>query len=482
MPLFITSGILFLALLLYWNKNFNGIKPKNLILLVASYGCYALWDWKFLILVIFITFVNFGTGYLISSSPDRKRRTIYLIISIVINLLVLVVFRYYNFFIERFSAISDLLGFKLSLSVLKIGIPLGITIFTLQALSYSIEVYRDRIKPAGDFIPFAAYVAFFPQMFSGPVERATTLLPQYLGNRQFDKGNIYSGLKLIIWGIFKKVVIANNFAIYANEIFNNYTDYSGLTILAGLVSFAIQIYGELSGLSDIATGTARLFGINLTINFRFPYLSRNLNEFWNKWNISLIGWLKEYIYLPVEKTRKGNWIIFLNLFVLFCLVGLWHGGNISVVAFGLFNALLVVPSVIKPANPKKESGISLKGTLIPLIGYLVTAIIILAGLTLFRSNSIHDAYNILLNLSSNLFTVSVNELRSLGNGFTATISNVLILIFYLFIEWLYRKEEYVLKSEKPDSLNTREIVIIVLIIIIVLFFNQPGDTTLIINN
>jgi len=467
--------VLLVILFLYWIKPRIGSKIQNILILLASYGCYSLWNWKLLALVIFITALNFFIGKAISASEGKSKGKFFLITNVIIHIGLFAFFRYFNFFIEDLTKIFSLLGIEMSVKPFEVIVPLGISIYTLQALSYSIEIFRNKIQPTKDIIAFSAYVSFFPQMLAGPVERATTLLPQFFNERLFNKESFITGLSRIIWGLFKIIVVANNCAIYSNEIFSNYGDYTGLTIFAGLIAFAFQFYADISGLSDIATGVARLFGFSLSANFKFPFFSKGFGDFWSKWNISLMTWLKEYVYLPLGGSDKKKWITFINLFVLFLLVGMWHGGNYSFILFGLINAILVIPSVLR-ASVISNSSVSTNTKLFPgvldIIQYLITFSIIAIGLIFFRATSLSDAMNILHNLFTNIFSVSMLEFRSLGNGFAATLSNVLVLGVYVIIEWIQRDKEFALDFNDGKTSVNKKWIISALVLILILFFNQ----------
>ena len=284
---------------LYWIIGSKNIKTQNLLLFVVSYVFYGWWDWRFLSLIFFSTLVDYSIGSGLKTNTNQSQRKILLWVSILVNLGFLGFFKYYNFFLDNFISAFTFFGGSFTASSLQIILPVGISFYTFQTLSYSIDVYKRKLEPTRDFIAFGAFVSFFPQLVAGPIERATNLLPQFYKKRRFNYSNAVNGLKQILWGFFKKVVIADNCAEFANQIFNNSADYSGSSLLVGALFFTFQIYGDFSGYSDIAIGTSRLFGFNLMKNFAFPYFSRDIAEFWRRWHISLSTWFRDYLYIPL---------------------------------------------------------------------------------------------------------------------------------------------------------------------------------------
>lgn len=467
----ITAGILLLALLLYYLRPLSKYRMQNLLLTVASFACFALTDWKLMVLVAALALMSFVSGKLISVAGEKSKKRTLLIINTVVLLAVLLLFRHFNFFINDINRLLGLIGLSPALPLLKVVVPLGISIYTLQAMSYTFDVYREKIQPLNDITAFMAWVAFFPQMFAGPVERASVMIPQFTRDRNYSNKDAAEGAKRILLGLFKKLVIANNMAFYAEEIFNSYSVYSGFTILAGLLAFAFQLWADLSGLADVATGTARLFGIRLSNNFRFPYFATSLRQFWSKWNISLMAWLNEYVYIPMGGDKGSSLKVFRNLFIFFLLVGLWHGGNISFLLFALINALLILPATLR-TNRDEAARKGLPAVLGRLAGFLLTALLLIIGLTFFRAATAADAWGILKNLTANVTTISVNELRSLGDGLGSVMINAAILGAWIVFEWCRRKQDHVFDMEgiKP-WLQT---IIYITVLILLLFFHQPG--------
>src|SRR5664279_4858360 len=293
--------------LLYWFGTKGILKFQNILLLVSSYFFYACWDWRFLFLLIFSTLLDYFTGIKIHAAKFTKIKSLWLCLSICVNLGFLGVFKYYNFFAAQFAEGLSLLGMKTNFGTLQVILPVGISFYTFHGLSYVLDIYKNKIIPERNFIDYSVFVSFFPLLVAGPIERATHLLPQILKERKFDYSKAVDGLRQILWGLFKKMVIADSCAEYANTIFNNSADYSGSTLVLGALFFTIQIYCDFSGYSDIAIGTARLFGIDLLRNFAFPYFSRDIAEFWRRWHISLTTWFRDYLYIPLGGSRGGKW-------------------------------------------------------------------------------------------------------------------------------------------------------------------------------
>ena len=312
---------------LYWLCNRN-LKLQNGVLLLSSYYFYSCWDWRFLSLITLSTIVDYCIGLgLKNESHSISIRKLLLWISVGVNIGLLGFFKYYNFFIEQFTTAFTLFGASFEGSTISIILPVGISFYTFQTLSYTIDVYRKKIEPTTNVLAFSAFVSFFPQLVAGPIERASNLFPQFIKKKQFDYTSAVDGMRQILWGLFKKMIIADNCAEIANTVFNSPTDHSASTLVLGAVFFAFQIYGDFSGYSDIAIGTARLFGFNLMKNFSFPYFSRDIAEFWRRWHISLSTWFRDYVYIPLggSKTSKAKQIR--NVFIVFIVSGFWHGAN-----------------------------------------------------------------------------------------------------------------------------------------------------------
>lgn len=320
----------------------RSLKLQNIILLIGSYIFYGWWDWRFLSLIFISTVVDFFIGKSIYNTTNLKTRNILLLISICTNLGILGFFKYFDFFITSAVDLLQLFHIQANISTLNILLPVGISFYTFQTLSYTIDIYRNQLKATKNFLDFATFVSFFPQLVAGPIERAVTFLPQIENPRKITPDKVEVGIYLIIWGLFKKVAVADRAALVANNIFNNYTSHTGIDILLGIFAFAIQIYGDFSGYTDIARGIAKLMGFDLMLNFRLPYFALNPTDFWNRWHISLSTWLRDYLYIPLGGNRKGPRKTYRNLFLTMLLGGLWHGAAWNFVIWGIYHGLILI--------------------------------------------------------------------------------------------------------------------------------------------
>jgi D-alanyl-lipoteichoic acid acyltransferase DltB (MBOAT superfamily) len=339
-----------IVFVLYWfvaNKNF---KLQNFLIVAASYLFYGWWDWRFLSLILFSTIIDYTIGQKLRVEENETKRKVLLWSSILLNLGFLGFFKYYNFFLDNFITAFSFFGTEINANSLNIILPVGISFYTFQTLSYTIDVYKRKLEPTKDIIAFSAFVSFFPQLVAGPIERATNLLPQFYKKREFNYAKAVDGMRQILWGLFKKIVIADNCALYANEIFYNSSGYTGSTLFMGAIFFTFQIYCDFSGYSDIAIGTSRLFGFNLKQNFAFPYFSRDIAEFWRRWHISLSTWFRDYLYIPLGGSRGGKWNKIRNVFIIFLVSGFWHGANWTFIIWGTLNALFFLPLLLTNKN------------------------------------------------------------------------------------------------------------------------------------
>jgi len=429
-----------IVFILYWFATKGNFKLQNILLLVSSYFFYACWDWRFMFLLIFSTLLDYYTGIKIHEAASQRKKLFWLWLSISINLGFLGVFKYYNFFVDSFADALSLLGFKVNLGTLQVILPVGISFYTFHGLSYVIDIFKNRIKPERNFVDYSVFVSFFPLLVAGPIERATHLLPQILKKREFDYSKAIDGLRQILWGLFKKMVIADNCAEYANTIFNNFADYTGSTLVLGALFFTIQIYCDFSGYSDIALGTARLFGIELLRNFAFPYFSRDIAEFWRRWHISLSSWFKDYLYIPLGGSKGGMWIKIRNTFIIFLASGFWHGANWTFIVWGFLNALYIMPSIIFNTN-RNNIEIVAKGKYLPSLKEFLS-IIVTFGLTVFawiffRAANVTDAFCYISKIfSSSLFSIP----NFIGIG--KSVSIILITFIFFIIEWVGREHQY----------------------------------------
>lgn len=389
--------LLFLPIVfaLYWFVVQRNLRAQNVLLVLASYVFYGWWDWRFLGLIALSTVVDYLVGLQIDGAQEKRTRKQWLAVSLVVNLGLLCYFKYSNFFIDSWVDVWTAAGVTMHVSSLKVILPVGISFYTFQTLSYSIDIYRGTLKPTRSFINFAAFVSFFPQLVAGPIERASRLLPQIENRREFKYEEGVAGLRLILWGMFKKVVVADTCAIYANDIFANYTDYSGPTLMLGAVYFAFQIYGDFSGYSDIAIGTAKLFGIQLMTNFKTPYFARDIAEFWRRWHISLSTWFRDYLYIPLGGSRAGKWKSVRNVFVIFLISGFWHGANWTFIAWGGIHACLFLPLLLRGTNRRFATKTIAKNRWLPnvreLLGMAWTFTMVCIAWVFFRAESVGEA-------------------------------------------------------------------------------------------
>ena len=355
--------------ILYWFVTNKDLRIQNLLLLAASYFFYASWDYRFLFLLIFSTLLDYFSGIKMNRVRNRNQKRLWLSLSIIINLGFLGIFKYYNFFASSLAEALSTVGLHLNLWTINVILPVGISFYTFHGLSYVLDIYNNKIEPEKNYIDYAVFVSFFPLLVAGPIERATHLLPQIKKPRIFNYGWAVDGMRQILWGLFKKVVIADTCAGYVNSIFANYGDYGGSTLLLGALFFAFQIYCDFSGYSDIALGTAKLFGIELRRNFAFPYFSRDIAEFWRRWHISLSSWFRDYLYIPLGGSKVGTWKKVRNTFIIFLVSGFWHGANWTFIVWGALNALYFLPLLLLNKN-RTNLEIVAKGKLFPSIPQL----------------------------------------------------------------------------------------------------------------
>jgi D-alanyl-lipoteichoic acid acyltransferase DltB (MBOAT superfamily) len=429
---------------LYWLIPNKKITVQNILLLVASYFFYACWDFNFMFLLMFSTLLDYFSGIMMFDAKTLFRKKFWFWLSIIINLGFLGVFKYYNFFIESFAEGLGLLGIQANYSTLAVILPVGISFYTFHGLSYVIDIYYDKIKPERNFVDYAVFVSFFPLLVAGPIERATHLLPQIQRERKFNYSKAVDGMRQILWGLFKKIVIADNCAEFANQIFNNSDDQSGSTLVLGALFFTFQIYCDFSGYSDIALGVARLFGIELLRNFAFPYFSRDIAEFWRRWHISLTTWFRDYLYIPLGGSRGGTWMKVRNTFIIFLVSGFWHGANWTFIVWGLLNAIYFLPLLLTNNN-RNNIEIVAEGRYFPSLreigGMAVTFSLTVLAWIFFRAESVEHALNYIAGIfSSSLFTVP-----EFADMKTAMIIICLVMVFML-IEWLGREGRYAIEN------------------------------------
>ena len=430
---------------LYWFVFNKGLKIQNILLLIASYIFYGWWDWRFLSLIVFSSVVDYIVGIRLSVTEEKTKRKLLLSISLIVNLGLLGFFKYYNFFIENFTQAFTFLGQNIEANRLRIILPVGISFYTFQTLSYSIDVYRRKLEPTRDIISFFAFVSFFPQLVAGPIERASNLLPQFYKKREFLSTKAFDGVRQILWGLFKKIVIADGCAEYVNYVFDNQSSLGGSTLVIAAVLFAFQIYGDFSGYSDIAIGTARLFGFDLMRNFAFPYFSRDIAEFWRRWHISLSTWFRDYLYIPLGGSRVNTVKKIRNTFVIFIVSGFWHGANWTFIIWGFLNALYFLPLMLLKKNRKNTDTVA-ENKVFPNLREIFQmtttfALTVLAWI-FFRAENLKSA----LDYIKSIFSASILSIPYKTPILLLSLTGVLLLA-----EWLQRDKQHALQFDTQKT-------------------------------
>ncbi len=431
-----------IVFILYWFVANRNLKFQNVLLLASSYFFYACWDWRFLFLLLFSTLLDYLSGLKIEKASNKNHKKFWFYLSIIINLGFLGFFKYFNFFADSFAELLSQFGLQVNPWTLKVILPVGISFYTFHGLSYVIDIYKGRIKAERSFLIYGVFVSFFPLLVAGPIERATHLLPQIQKKRTFDHDRAVDGLRQILWGLFKKIVIADQCAIYANEVFNNSEMYSGSALLLGAVFFAFQIYCDFSGYSDIAIGTAKLFGIDLLRNFAYPYFSRDIAEFWRRWHISLSTWFRDYLYIPLGGS-KGNVIAKVrNTFIIFIISGFWHGANWTFIVWGALNAIYFIPLLLLDKN-RNNLDIIAAGKYLPGIKdffkMILTFMLVVLAWIFFRANDLPHAFQYISTIFSNsLFKDPL---------IIPTTIRVFVPVF-LIVEWLGREHQFGISNMK----------------------------------
>ena len=419
---------------LFWIAK-GKLRIQNLIIVIGSYIFYGWWDYRFLALIFLSTLIDFSVAKRIGDDTRTKTKSKLLLgISLFANLGMLGVLKYYNFFVDSFTTAFTFFGHAAHGWTLNVILPVGISFYTFQTLSYTIDVYRGKLPPESNFLAFAGFVSFFPQLVAGPIERATHLLPQFQEARKFVYHESVDGLRQILWGVFKKAVIADNCAIYVNQIFADPAGENGSTLVLGSILFAIQIYGDFSGYSDIAIGTARLFGYDLRQNFAFPYFSRDIAEFWRRWHISLSTWFRDYLYIPLGGSRGSQSKKIRNVFIIFIVSGFWHGANWTFIIWGLLNALYFIPQMVRGTN-RANLGVVAENRHLPTFKeagqILLTFAITCIAWVFFRSPTVTDAFIYLSGIAD----------RSILSWPTITppAQIAMLLLAFVVVEWIARE-------------------------------------------
>ena len=465
-----------IVFLLYWfvfdrfiRKSRHQVRLQNAFVVAASYVFYGWWDWRFLLLIALTSFCSWGSGLMIGKSESKQKANLWMWLNVILNLCILATFKYYDFFVTEFARLFHVSSEGL---LMKVILPVGISFYTFQALSYSIDVYRGKMEPTKDIVAFFAFISFFPQLVAGPIERATNLLPQFQKRREFDYDNAADGMRQILWGLFKKIVVADSCAVYVDQVFSNYTSYSGSTLLLAAIFFTFQIYGDFSGYSDIAIGTAKLFGISLMRNFNVPYFSRDIAEFWRRWHISLTTWFRDYVYIPLGGSRVIKAKVIRNTFIIFLVSGFWHGANWTFIVWGAYHALLFLPLILTGRNRKYINQVA-EGRLLPTLKetgqILLTFFLTVLGWIVFRAESIGQAWSFVLGI----FNKSLFSLPWLKNKETYLVISVSVLAM-LVVEWVNRSQEHEFKLIGKAPMWLRYVVYTILAIVIIRFSGTPS--------
>ncbi len=449
-----------IVFILYWFVLRGRKKEQNILLLASSFYFYACWDWRFLFLLVFSIGLDYFSGLQIERSKSKKTATFWLVLSIAINLGFLGFFKYYNFFADSFADLIGGLGFVVHPWTLKIILPVGISFYTFHGLSYIIDVYKKKIKAERNFIEYALFVSYFPLLVAGPIERATHLLPQVKKIRVFNYEQAANGVRQILWGLFKKMVIADNCAPIVNEIFANYQTESASNLVYGAVLFAFQIYGDFSGYSDIALGVSRLFGIELLKNFNYPYFSRDIAEFWRRWHISLSSWFRDYLYIPLGGSKGGIWMKIRNTFIIFLVSGFWHGANWTFIFWGGLNALFFLPLLLRKTNRNNLEDVAF-GKLLPsfrdTLSIILTFSLTCFAWIFFRAANLTEAFHYIERIFS----------KSLFHIPTELTLKIITLVGFMFVvEWINRSENHGLEVKRFHPLIRRLLYLGIVIIIL----------------
>src|SRR5258706_16069385 len=430
-----------IVFVLYWFVAAKNLRAQNSLVVVASYVFYGWWDWRFLSLIIFSTILDYTIGVRFSKTEKPSARKFLIWISILVNLAFLGFFKYFNFFLDSFITAFSFFGTQIQASSLHIVLPVGLSFYTFQSLSYTIDVYKRKLEPTNDLITYAAFVSFFPQLVAGPIGRATELLPQFYTRRSFDYNKAVDGMRQMLWGFFKKIVIADNCAEYANEILNNSSQYAGSTLVVGAILFAFQIYCDFSGYSNIAIGTARLFGIDLMRNFAFPYFSRDIAEFWRRWHISLSTWFRDYVYFPLGGSQGSTWMKVGKILITFIISDFWHAADVHFFPWGALNAIYFLPLLLANKN-RNNLDVVAKGKVFPSLSeasrMLFTFCLTLIAWIFFRAKNISHALTYFSGVFSDAW-FTVPEVMPKNRSF-------LLLVLFFGIEWLGREEQYAIAT------------------------------------
>jgi alginate O-acetyltransferase complex protein AlgI len=460
--------LLFLPILfiLYWFVFNKKLSSQNGLVLVASYFFYGWWSWKFMGLLMLSTALDYAYGFWVAS-PNRKKAKLFLWLSVINNLGILGIFKYYNFFAVQFQKGFDLLGLHTNPVLLQVALPIGISFYTFHGMSYVFDIYRGNQKPVRNFVDYAVFVSFFPLLVAGPIERASHLLPQVQKSRSFNYTQAVEGCRLILWGMFKKVVIADSLAGIVDEIFQNYQEHNGVTLIVGAIAFSFQIYGDFSGYSDIALGTAKLFGFELLSNFEFPYFSRDVAEFWRRWHISLSSWFRDYVYIPLGGSKNGKYRAIRNTFIIFLVSGFWHGASWNFIAWGFIHACGFLPLLLLNRNRKHVTDVVAQDRKFPNLKELwqmsTTFAFVSFAWIFFRADGMEMALDYIKHIGESIVEYP---------GQFLTIPDVKMAFVYilpiLFVDWYLRRDERILRA--PKIVRVRNMCYIFVSIVIIWYF------------
>lgn len=460
---------------LYWYLNTKNLKIQNILLLVASYFFYSCWDWRFSFLLLFSTLLDYYSGKKIKHTSNKR---FWLFLSVGINILFLGVFKYFDFFSESFSLFLNNFNIKTEPIILNIILPVGISFYTFHGISYVIDCYNDKIEDEKSFVNYALFVSYFPLLVAGPIERATHLLPQINKKRVFNYAKSVDGLRQILWGFFKKIVIADQCAEFANMIFNEYNQYNGATLFLGGFLFTIQIYCDFSGYSDIALGVSRLLGIELLRNFNYPYFSRDIAEFWRRWHISLSSWFKDYVYYPLGGSKKGITKTIRNTLIIFLISGFWHGANWTFICWGGLNALYIIPLIILGKNRKNIDNVTFDNTSYSfkiVFQMLSTFILTIIAWIVFRSQTITDAFRYIKKMIIGIINKKT-MIECFNFIYWKVDVSIFILIGILFsVEWYGRQNNFGLKTTFLNNKFLRYTFYYLLVVLIYIYYNKKNE-------
>lgn len=433
-----------IVFLLYWFVFGRSIRNQNVLILIASYFFYGWWSWGFLALLALSTLLDFLYGFGVASENRRKAK-IYLWLSIINNLGILGVFKYYNFFAQQIQSAFESIGVAVHPYMLDFALPIGISFYTFHGMSYVFDIYRKQQSPVKNLIDYAVFVSFFPLLVAGPIERANHLLPQVQRQRVFRYQQAVEGCRLVLWGMFKKIVIADSLALVVDPIFTDYNSQAASTLILGAIAFSFQIYTDFSGYSDIALGTAKLFGFELLSNFKFPYFSRDIAEFWRRWHVSLSSWFKDYLYIPLGGSKNGKYKAIRNTFIIFLVSGFWHGASWNFIAWGFIHACGFLPLLLFNKNRKHLNEIVAADKLLPSLKELLQMLTTFAFVTMawvfFRLKNLDDAIAYISRIFHEIVANPAQLLQKPGG-----IMAIVYITPLIVCDWYLRRNERSLRT------------------------------------